>query len=310
MTKEQKRKPNYLLILSIILFVGLLLWKSNSIWASGKLSFVTVRQGWVQHQKEVKTIFANTEILLTAPVEGKVVPVQDEGKRFRKGETVAKIIPSGVDREQTVGEVAVTAPVSGLFYSKTDQLEQVITPENFMNMDVNALLSQVQNGKIISSGNADSVNKLSPLGKIVNNLYPSWMFMYLEDKDQAAKGQTLKFTIRGEEYTGTVMQATGQPRGAVVRFNQYVNGTTENRVQNIIWNFKPASKGVLVPLTALCTFGEEKGVYAGNDGIVRFINVKVLDYNDSVACVEGIPEGIEIISNPSKGIEGMAIKKI
>ncbi|NLI90755.1 MAG: hypothetical protein GX434_00725 [Peptococcaceae bacterium] len=308
MPKGQRRKPNYLLILSIMIVTGVALWSLFTNWQSGQYTLTTARQGWVTHQKEVKAVFANTEIVLTAPVEGKVTPVQAEGKRFKKGETVARIIPSGVDYGQSIGEVSVAAPISGLFYCNTDRLEQVITPENFMNLDLNALLSQVQNQKGSAAENSDAVSRLSPVGKMVNNLYPSWMFVYLEEKDKVTKGETLKFVISGEEYAGTVMKVSGQPKGAVVRFTQYINGTTETRVQNVTWNYKPASKGILIPLTALCTFGEERGVYVGDDGLIRFVHVKVLDNNDSLACIEGIPEGVEVISNPRKGIEGLAIK--
>jgi len=306
MPKGRKKKPNILLIGSVIILLGVFIWNYYSYWRVSQLTIATAKQGWVKHEKKVKTVFANTEIILTTPAEGKFIPLQEDGRRFRKGETVGRLVPTGVDPGQSQGEIAITAPISGLFYSGRDGLEPVITPENLMNMDLKALLAQTENAPSPVTV-TDSVSKHSPVGKMVNNLYPSWMFVYLEASDQMAKGETVKFIIAGEEYAGTVMKLSGEPKGAVVRFTQYINGTTEGRVKDIIWSYKPSSKGTLVPVASLCSFGEEKGVYVGVEGVIRYTPVRVMDYNDTMAVVEGIPEGAQVIANPKKGIEGLTI---
>lgn len=306
MPKERKKKPNILFIGSIVILLGVFLWNYYSYWRVDQLSLTTARQGWVKHEKKVKAVFANTEIILTAPAEGKFVPVQDDGRRFRKGETVGRLVPTGVDLGQNQGEIAIAAPISGLFYSGRDGLESVMTPENLMNLDLQALLAQTENSQT-AAAEAESISKNAPLGKMVNNLYPSWMFVYLEQSDQMVKEETVKFIIDGEEYAGTVMKLSGEPKGTVVRFTQYINGTTESRVKDIVWSYQPSSKGILVPASSLCTFGEEKGVYAGIEGVIRYISVRVTDYNDTVACVVGVPEGVQVIVNPKKGIEGLTI---
>jgi len=308
MAKAFKRKPNYMLIIGIVLLIAIILWNYYASWLVGQLSLTPVRQGWVDHEKEVQAVFANTETIITAPAEGKVISSEEDGRRYKKGETVARIVPSGVDHGQAKEEVIVTAPISGLFYHKWDNLEQVITPENLMNMDLNALIDQVKTTQRPSVEN-DVQKKNAPLGKMVNNLYPSWMFVYLGDTDVVAKGETVRFRIEEEEYAGTVMKLSGQPRGAIVRFPQYVKGTTENRVQKVVWIFKPPTKGMLIPKGSLYTLGEERGVYIGDDGFIRFLNLRILDSNEKFACVEGLPEGVEVITNPREGIEGLTLKK-
>jgi len=316
MPKILRKKPNYLFLISSVFLLSFIIWNYHSSWLVSQLSLETAHQGLVTHEKTVKALYANTEIVLTTPVEGKITMIQEEGQRFRKGETLVSILPTGIDYAQSKEEALVTAPISGLFYSYRDGLEQVITPENLMNMDLSGLLSQVEsrpqteNLQNTTGSNNDAVSKHFPVGKMVNNLYPSWMFVYLENVDiTMIKDDTVKFIIENQEYLGTVMKISGQPKGAVVRFTQYVKGTTENRVKDVIWKHKASTKGLLVPVSALCTFGEEKGVYIGDQGIIHFKNVKVLDYNESVACVEGIPEGAQVITNPRKGIAGLAIKK-
>jgi hypothetical protein len=308
MPKGSGRKPNYLMIMSIVLLVGFGLWNYYSSWVVSQLSLEIVRQGWVKHEKTVKGVFANTEVVLTAPAEGKVILFPEEGRRLKKGETVAKLESSGVDHGPSREGVLVTAPISGLFYSARDGLEQVITPESLMSMELDGLLSQVGNLQQSTENDKNIISKHSPVGKMVNNLYPSWAFVYLETTDNVKKDDIVKFSVEGEEYTGTVMKLSGNPQGAVVRFSQYVKGTTEKRIKDVIWINKPPSKGLLVPTRSLCTFGEERGVYYNSEGIARFKNVRVLDYNDDVACISGLPEGVQVITNPRKGIEGLTLR--
>lgn len=308
MSKSFKKKPNYILIIGIVLLAGIISWNLYSSWLVSQLALTTTSKGWVKHEKVVQTVFANTETIITTPTDGKVIILGEEGTRYKKGDTVAKIVPTGIDQGQAVEEIPIKAPISGLFYQKRDNLEHILTPENLMNMDLEALLAQVKSTArpILDQ---DGLNKNAPLGKMVNNLYPSWMFVYLEAEAQLSKGDTVKFRIEDNEYTGTVMKISGQPSGAVVRFSQYVNNTTENRIQEGVWCYKPATKGTLVPVDSLYTLGEERGVYLNDEGFIRFQNVKVLDQNEFLACVEGLPEGVEVITNPREGIDGMTVKK-
>jgi hypothetical protein len=310
MTKTSKKRPNYLVITGMVLLLSAIVWNYYADWKVSQLTVTAAKQGWVKHEKKVKTVFANTEMVLTAPGEGEFIPIQEDGRRFKKGEAVARLVPSGVGSVHTQTEIAISAPVSGLFYTKRDGLEEVITPETLMNMDLPGLLSQAESLQTTDPNPAGhrSVSKNAPVGKIVNNLYPSWMFVYLGENDTVSKEDTLKFIIDEQEYSGTVMKLSGQPKGAVIRFTQYIKGTTENRVQEVTWSIKPPSKGMLVPVNSLCTYGEERGVYIEDEGIIRFRNVKVVDLNGEFACLDGIPEGVSVISNPKKGIEGLTMK--
>jgi len=292
------RKPKAFIII-ILGFIVILAWYFRSALLSTGFSLITAEEGWVKHEKTVRAVFANTETVLTAPIEGEVNPVQEEGGRFRKGETVAVITPAGVNTGGKLSPTAVSTPVSGLFYSRVDGLEQVITPDNLLRLDLFNLLTQVQNAGESMTLDGSHVSKYSPVGKIVNNLSPSWMFIYLEEADIPVNGSTGKFIIADEEYAGTFIRATDQPKGAVVRLTQYVQSSIDNRTQEITWIYKPATKGTIVPLEALCTLGEERGVYVLERGSPCFKSVTILDNNESLACVKGIDRGTQVISNPN-----------
>ncbi|QHA01177.1 hypothetical protein GQ588_11285 [Dehalobacter restrictus] len=322
MAKKTRKRFNVFSIILVLSIIGLFLWDYRSSWIAGSLSFDTVHQGLVEHEKTVKAVFANMETVLTAPAEGTVVLVSEEGRRFKKGESVARVIPAGVGHEQSDSGIWISAPVSGLFYSQRDGLEQIMTPENLMNMDLDRLLAQTKNDRTeteqteTAQGNGQSadnsqnttVSLHSPIGKMVNNLYPSWVFVYLGIQDSLAIRDVVEFVIDDEECYGTVMKLSAQPGGAVIRFSQYVQGTTENRIREIVWRFRSPTKGLVVPASALCTSGEEKGVYVLEDGVIRYQSVIVKDSNENLVCVEGLPEGVQVVVSPIEGIEGMYIK--
>lgn len=299
MSKKLRKKPSYLLIIGLLLFVALILWnfRTNLIFAQYYLEVAS--QGVVEHHQTVEVIFANTETILTAPIQGKATLPQEEGRRVAKGEIIARIVPTGIDHGTSGEEVILNAPNSGLFYSRYDNLEQIITPENLMNMDLEGLLSQTT----AESSPIDHdvpISKYSPLGKIVNNLYPTWMFVYLDKNDKMHKGDTVRITVDDYEYTGVVMKSVQQPKGAIVRFSQYVRGSTENRIRKATWIVKPPTRGLVVPSSALSTRGEEIGIYIAEEGMTRFRPVRILDDNGVLACVQGVREGEKVVVNPKK----------
>lgn len=297
LTKTSRKRHRLMLIMGLFIMLTIVLWyfRTNFFWDRGNIE--SVRQGIVTHEESVDVVFANTETTLTAPAEGMLTLPREEGRRFAKEEIVARIIPSGVDYGDNEGEVVVTAPHSGLFFSKYDNLEDIITPENLMAMDLNALLSQSE-GKVFAGTQDSVVGKHSPIGKIVNNLYPTWMFVYLNGNNKMLKGETVKIIVDDYEYSGIVMKESQLPQGAIVRFGEYVKGSTEERVRQVTWIVKAPTRGLIIPSSAVIIQGEEKGVYITEEGLRRFRPVKVIDDNGNTACIQGLREGDRIISNP------------
>ena len=341
MFKTRRRKPNILVLMSIALLLLVILWNYRSTWLVSQLIIEPLGQGEVKHEKTVTGIFANTEVVIASPVEGKINMICEQGRRLGRGEIVARLGPSGVNPVGGKTETPVTAPIAGLFYSNLDNLESIVTPENLMNMELAKILTQVEKNQqakgaieeqgedseqdqdqeaeselqVETEAGSEEVNqeaivkKNAPLGKMVNNLYPSWMFVQLENSDKMKKGDTYKFIIDDEEYAGVVMKVSDSPRGAVIRFSEYVKGSVENRLKDLIWQYKPTTKGLVVPVESLRTYGEERGVYIVSRQIIRFKNVRIIDANANLAHIEGIPEGTLVVLNPMDGIEGMAVKK-
>ena len=310
-----RKRIKALLLIGLAAAAILVVGRINSLLFGDGLLLITVREGWIKYETAVKAVFANREIVLTAPIEGELKPIQEqEGYRFRKGEVIATLFPTGVDISRSVKETAVQAPISGLFYRSLDDMEQILTPQNLMQLELNELLSHIEGLLAEKAKNNSRLNsfspgnnffvKYAPIGKIVDNLSPTWMFVYLDSNKNMETNKEVKFLIDGEEYRGTVIKISEQPKGAVVCFNQFIDGTIENRVQNIVWCYKPSVKGLLVPLNSLYKSGERIGVYVAEEGIVQFRSVELLGVNEDCACVKGLAEGMQVVVNPGKGMEG------
>jgi hypothetical protein len=307
-----RKRGNILFAAALIAVAVFFIWNLHAALAADRLQSAAAKEGIMKHETFVKAIFANTEIILTSPIEGKIIPLRGEGQRFSKGEIVAVMSPAGVDISRSVREVAVSAPFSGLFFTRWDDLEQVLTPDNLMNMELSGLLEQVEQIAAETAGFQEEktgsrglvAKKYAPIGKMVDNLSPTWMFMYTDGPPNITEKAAVKFIIDGEEYSGTVMKVSCQPAGAVIRLSRFVAGTTEKRSNEIIWCYKPPSKGLLVPLSSICSDGEEKIVYVQDGGIIRGRNVQLIDADGSFACVKGLPEGSRVVVNPQQGMGG------
>ena len=290
--------------MALVLIGGGTVWVYRAELQAATLEFGVAQTGMITHEVKVKAVFANQETVLTAPVAGQVNFNGQDGQRFRRGDIVAAVQPAGANPGATANPAAaqaVATPLGGLFFRETDGLESVMTPDNLMNMDLSKLLAEKGTGKV-----AGQVQAGEPIGKIVNNLGPSLAFLAVPALDGLEVGQTLRLTVEGKPQTAKIRRKSASPLGVVVQFNQYVDGSTTQRVQDIIWIVKPGVTGVVLPKRALWQQGEEQGVLVVVEGVIRFRRVKVLDQDGERICVENIPTGMPIVLTPRSGLEGLA----
>jgi hypothetical protein len=153
-----------------------------------------------------------------------------------------------------------------------------------LNLDLYNLLSEVQalDKKIISNTPATVLLSANMHDRqMVNNLSPSWMFVYLESADVVRRGDS-RFQIDGAHYSGTVMELCGQPFGAVIRLNQYAKGLLRPELKpypgiiSLLSGHSDSSKLILQQ-------GREKkkkGCIPGKRDY-PFSEVKLVDYNEN-----------------------------
>lgn len=291
----------------LILLAGGVIWFYRAGLIAETIKFAVAQSGTITHERKIMATFANQETPLIAPISGKITYVGDDGQRFRRGEVVATLQAAGAapgTNHVNVQNQTINAAMGGLFFRQSDGLESILTSENLTTMDLDKLLAQTANVK--SPG--DTVQTGDVVGKIINNFNPTMAFLELSSIDGLVVGKTLRITTGNQTVNAKIIRKSEQPKGAIVQFPSYIDGSAVNRRHEVTWIYSPAVSGVLIPKSALWTKGEELGVFLWNEGVVQFKKVKVLDQDDAQVCIDNIPSGIPVVINPRDGLEGLIAK--
>lgn len=313
---REGRKPAYWLWgILFILVVGGIFWFYHSNFSTGNIKFAIAQTGTINHERKVMAVFANQEQPISAPFSGSVQILAEDGQRFKRGESVAVLQPEGAvpgTKQVNVRNKTISAPKGGLFFHQTDGLENIITTDSLISMDLDKLLAQPANANIsdanVQEANDPDANVQSGefIGKIVNNLVPTRAFLEITNIEELTVGKTIRLTVGEQTVNARILRKSEKPIGVVVEFPHYIDGTAINRRQEITWVYKPPRSGVLIPKSALWTQGEELGVFLWSEGVVQFKRVKVLDQDDCQACIENLTSGIPVVITPRNGLEGLA----
>jgi hypothetical protein len=295
-----------LLILAVLFASGL--WFYRSVLINKMLSFAYAQQGEIKHGVKVKATFVNQEFVIYSNMAGKVRFLGTDGQRFRRGDVVADIQPEGTAPGTNNGNQSalLVAPSGGLLFHKVDGYETFLTTENLRGANLGELLAEkgtVQETDLVQPGGA--------AGKIVNNLVPTEAFVEMPSLDNIVIGKSIRFTVAGKVQTAKIILKSESPLGIVVQFNQFIDGSVENRRQEIVWDSQPSVSGIIIPKSSLWPKGEEQGVYVIDNGIIHYQKVTILDQDETQVCVKGLTGSLPIVINPKNGIEGMpaSVKK-
>lgn len=289
--------------LFIVLIVGIL-WSYRSYFSAGGIKFAVAQTGTIIHERKVAAIFANQELPILSPLSGKIQFTGVDGQRFRRGEPVANVKADGAapgTQQVQATNQSIQAGIGGLFFRQSDGLESVITTENLISMDLDKLLALTSNVRTAGA----TVQAGEVVGVMVNNLLPTQAFIELPSLDGLIVGKSLRLTTGNQTVNAKILRKSDKPMGVIVQFPYYVDGSTAKRHQDVTWIYLPPTSGVLVPKSALWTQGEEQGIFLWAEGVVHFKKVKVLDQDDNQACIENLPSGIPVVTNPRNGLEGL-----
>ena len=290
--------------LFIVLISGILWSYRSYFFSAGAIKFAVAQTGTITHERKVGAIFANQELPILSPLSGKIQFVGVDGQRFRRGEPVANVKTDGAAPGTLQGQAAnqsIQAGMGGLFFRQSDGLESVITSENLISMDLDKLLALTSNVRTAGA----TVQAGEVVGIMVNNLLQTQAFIELPSIDGLIVGKSLRLTVGTQTVNAKILRKSDKPKGVIVQFPHYMDGSTAKRHQDVTWIYLPPTSGVLVPKSALWTQGEELGIFLWGEGVVHFKKVKVLDQDDDQACIENLPSGIPVVTTPRNGLEGL-----
>lgn len=300
----KRRKPNYWFwVILVIVMIGGIVWCYRSTIIAGTIKFAVAQTGTINHERPVAATFANQELPVISPFSGKVQYLVDDGQRIRLGEPVVVVMPEGAapGTKENAQNQTITAARGGLFYRQSDGLETILTSDNLITMDLNKLLTQTSEARVVgATAQAGEV-----VGKIVNNLIPTVAFLETPSFDGLTNGKSIRLKIGNQTVSAKILRKSDQPKGVIVQFPHYIDGTTAQRRQEVTWIYRSPTNGVLIPKSALWTQGEELGVFLWSEGVVEFRKVKVLDEDADMACIENLPSGIPVVITPREGLEGL-----
>ena len=220
------------LVILIILISGGL-WFYRLTVSHKEPAFVYAQSGVIEHGVKGKATFVNQEFVIQSSIAGKVEFLGVDGQRFRRGDTVANVKSEGTapgTKLDDQGTVALTAPNGGLFFRKIDGYETFLTTENLRGTNLAGLLAEKGTVQDMASVQVGGV-----IGKIVNNLVPTEAFVELPTSQNIIIGKSIRLTIAGQIQVAKVILKSERPLGIVVQFSQFVDGSVENRQQEIVW---------------------------------------------------------------------------
>lgn len=303
--KAKKLRLKHLLwgMLILAVFFASGLWFYRSVLINKLLAFAYAQQGEIGHGVKVQATFVNQEFVIYSKVAGKVEFLGTDGQRFRRGDIVAKVQPEGAAPGTMNGSqstVVLKAPEGGLLFRKVDGYETFLTAENLRGANLAGLLAEKATAQ-----ETDLVQPGGAAGKIVKNLVPTEAFIKMPSLDNLAIGNGLRFNIAGQPQTAKIILKSENPLGIVVQFNQFVDGSVQDRRQEIVWVSQPSVRGIIIPKSSLWSHGEEQGVYVIDEGVIHYRKVNILDQDETQVCIEGLASGMLVVTNPRKGIEGL-----
>ena len=301
----KRRKKNYWFwgVLFIAL-VGVSLWFYRPDFSSGTIKFAVAQTGTITHERKIAATFVNQELPISSPISGRVHFIGKDGQRFRRGDGVATLQPEGATpgtNGKSAQNQTIQATIGGLFFHQTDGLETILTAQNLITMDLDKLLAQKASTKIPG----DTVEAGEFVGKMVNNLIPTQAFLELTSIEGLTVGKMMRLTVGEQTVQAKILLKSERPTGVVVVFPNFIDGSATKKHQEVTWKYQSSTSGVLVPQCALWRQGEELGIFLWDEGVVHFKKVKVLDQDDSYACIENLASGIPIVITPRNGLEGL-----
>ena len=262
------------------------------------------------HEDNYDQKFATTgyvvkeEIILKAPVNGRISAIAPEGKKIKKGAEAFKIKANSDEKEYSV-----TAEKSGIFFQSVDGYESFLrygeaeTIGFFFSLP-NTIEDQLNKSDYYQAG--DNV------GKIVNNLKAMQLLVkvpssYLETSELKI-GSNLIFIIKEltREISFKLIDYLDKQEEIVLLLQtedvrEFLTGRREVEVEFI----SARRKGMLVSQKSLVVKEEKTGLYILNKGIVVWREVEIIEeLDEDFVLIEPLPVFTEIISNPKFTKEG------
>jgi putative membrane fusion protein len=186
--KKQRQKQAVLLAVGclLLIFLALSLINYTKSWVEERM----VKLAELEERELIATIALNgyilkDELLFFAPIAGELEIIALEGERISAGGKIANIKGGYDSKFEQRSLKEILAPAAGIVSYEIDGLESILDIKNFHQLELvaipepgksqNALINQVEKGQ--------------PVGKIINNLKPIVILVFLESEEEKKQVQ-------------------------------------------------------------------------------------------------------------------------
>jgi putative membrane fusion protein len=193
---------------------------------------------------------------------------------------------------------AVYAKSSGIVSYNLDGLEQSLSPVNIEKFGIEEIK------QIITSYNDNAVNEDNQNGVKLVEDYAWYICCILKEElvKELKEGNRLNIIFKNNDektVSGKIVRISDIVDGeSIVTFeiNEYVNNYYNNRVADITI-ITQYHEGYLVSQSGIVENEKQKGIFINKKGIIRFVPVEILAYDDGKVLVQNIADEEENQAN-------------
>lgn len=310
--RTNKKKQNlykFIFVLVLLWFVG------NSIVKLAQGLFIdteVVRAGVIENSQKLTAYLLRDEIIVSAPVTGKITGKVQPGERVSKDKELFRVDTATGSGLDTLKTLTVTAPKAGVVSYVLDGMEQFFQPNMLQELDINKI--EQLTPQYTDNSNLDMVKKGKQFCKIVNNLegiqlYLEFPLSLFEEPLQKGKLIRLNFPQLSKEIYAPIIDLKGLGDRAQVLVNipdmwySLINTRTVD-VELIV----DRQEGILVPKKSLVQKETgEIGVFWLRKGFVFWQDIEVIAEKGDKVVIKGLEPLTEIILTPQLVKEGQHI---
>ncbi|MFP4021165.1 MAG: efflux RND transporter periplasmic adaptor subunit [Halanaerobium sp.] len=293
MLLKKKKNTNFkpfviIFILIISLIIGI------QLFGAAKFESILAAQGEVIDGFWSNVLIVRDEVVIKAPVNGRVELQVEEGDRMASGKKLAEIKSS--DSSQKIFNQK-----AGIISFAVDGLEKEVNVDNLNQISLNKFDELKGNYRHLLSG--DRIKKNDPLYRIINNFE---LYIIAEVPEAQADRFRIDELIFLEQknsdelYEAKIVDIRHNLEDTFfyIKLDQFIpQWTNRRRIDlNIIKNIY---RGIKIPRKAVFNQPSGRGVLkVSGYNKYEFQEVEILNGNDQYVIVSGLEVGEEIITNP------------
>ncbi len=313
-----RRKPRgilqKILLATIGIYIFFLAYEFVSDMVIARLAGVEqIRQGVIQTSVKASGVIVRNERVVPAPRTGRLKVLVPEGQRVRVGETVAKVVVPSLDSKTGETLFNITAPQAGIVSYYLDGLEELYSPKNLKELDLNKVETIKSEPRQVLPGS--EVEEGRPVLKIINNLEPIHIIAEIADGQKLSeKSEKKAFLLSFGSAEGKTSAAhllarnfRGKANQILLRLADYNESlATPRRFDFDLITERFA--GYVVPAKAIVRKEGKDGIYIVYKERVRWKKVDISGMAEEKVVISGVTPDIKVILNPEYVKEGYPIK--